>query len=235
MVLVSLATSQNRWMYPFQPGTEAWKKMSLQERREAQQIPAEILKNMPTEMVFQAWQDLPGRLEILAFNSIQQGFDFTVKTYNVLQELLAREDIGQVVLNHYLKMKVDNLNQKTSDKAKGEFITDFGFIEFLLSQPLVLNSLSENDKKRLIKETIKRLEDKASLPQDLKRDAFWEESGLILSARILRNLKNQKLLQVIEENKMLKESLDIGEIRSESVYNEIYNNVMDYYNNNHLK
>ena len=124
MVLVSLATSQNRWMYPFQPGTEAWKKMSLQERREAQQIPAEILKNMPTEMVFQAWQDLPGRLEILAFNSIQQGFDFTVKTYNVLQELLAREDIGQVVLNHYLKMKVDNLNQKTSDKAKGEFITD---------------------------------------------------------------------------------------------------------------
>ncbi|MDW7681035.1 MAG: hypothetical protein SCK70_10745, partial [bacterium] len=87
----------------------------------------------------------------------------------------------------------------------------------------------------LIKETIKRLEDKASLPQDLKRDAFWEESGLILSARILRNLKNQKLLQAIEENKMLKESLDIGEIRSESVYNEIYNIVMDYYNNNHLK
>ena len=45
--------------------------------------------------------DLPGRLEVLAFNSIQEGIDETAKRYNVLRELLQRKDAGEIILSYY--------------------------------------------------------------------------------------------------------------------------------------
>ncbi len=45
---------------------------------------------MSSDELFQAWLELPGRLELLAFSTMQRGFDVTIERYNVLPALLAR-------------------------------------------------------------------------------------------------------------------------------------------------
>ncbi|MFH1007206.1 MAG: hypothetical protein V1800_06865 [Candidatus Latescibacterota bacterium] len=93
-----------RYEYPVKPGTPEWRELSIRQRRAIQQIPENILRDMATQELLQAWMDLPGRLEVLAHSTMQQGFDVTTKHYNVLSELLDREDVGRVVLAYYAEM-----------------------------------------------------------------------------------------------------------------------------------
>jgi hypothetical protein len=63
--------SQVKWEYPVKIGTPEWKSLkSMEEVYAVQQIPEDILKKMTTKEVFHAWLDLPGRLEVLAYNSM---------------------------------------------------------------------------------------------------------------------------------------------------------------------
>lgn len=186
---------------------------------------------MSTKEVFQAWLDLPGRFEILAFSNLQQGFDFTVEHFNVLQELLDREDVGPVVQKCYVDMEVNNLHQKNSDREKGKFITDFGSIELLLSQPKVLNSLSVNDKIKLLKQTFEYLNIKQNL-ENKNKDSFWEGTSLVLAGRILRNLGDRKLLETEKRNENIKTALDCGEINLKNEYDEIYKCIMNFVEKN---
>ena len=70
---------QSSWKYPIVPGTSKWATLKSEEEIIAvQQIPESILKKMTTDEVFQAWLDLPGQIEILAFNTLQDGKLFQV-------------------------------------------------------------------------------------------------------------------------------------------------------------
>lgn len=146
--------SQNYWEYPVVPGTKEWKELkTLSEIIAVQQVPESVLNNMTTEEVFQAWLDLPGRMEMLAFNTMQSGFEVTKKRYNVIPELLNRTDAGPVILTMYLETYIPEIKSAWSSIEKGKYITDFGFTEFLLSQPEVLSTLSYEQKKDFIRHT----------------------------------------------------------------------------------
>lgn len=145
---------QNYWKYPIVPGTPEWKELkTINEKIAVQQIPENILKKMPTEQVFQAWIDLPGRMELLAFNSMQEGFNKTRIRYNVLNELLARKDAGTIALNNYMTLSPNDLKSEWDSKRKGKFITEYAFLEFFLSQPEILINLSADEKKYDIQES----------------------------------------------------------------------------------
>ncbi len=216
----NLSFSQGDWEYPVKLNSEEWKSMPQEEIIAMQQIPDGILKEMKTSEVFKAWLDLPGRLEVLAYNNLQKGFDKTVKRFNVLYELLNRKDVGPVVLKEYLKLQPQSIKHAVSNIEKGKYITDFGFIEFILSQPEVLLTLTENEKKQLAKGALNNFQSKKNL-KNKERDIFWEETNLILSGRILYNVKQSLFIQAMEQDDKIKEILNRGEIRSKDEYERI--------------
>jgi hypothetical protein len=91
LFLSFISYSQTKWEYPVKMGTPEWKSLkSIKEVYAVQQIPKDILSKMTTKEVFLAYLELPGRLEVLAYNTMQKGFDITANRFNVIPELLNR-------------------------------------------------------------------------------------------------------------------------------------------------
>lgn len=118
------------------------------------------------------------------------------------------------------------MKQDWSSQEKGKFITDIGFVEFLLSQPMVLSKLSRAEKKQLLKASIDNLYKKEAF-KNSERDFFWEESAIILAGRILGDQKNNQFLQKISQNEDMKRALNRGEVLSKAVYEKLYKAVID--------
>ena len=209
LVVITLVNMALAWDYPVKPGTPEWNALTYQERIAVQQIPENILEDMSTEELFQAWLDLPGRLEVLAYNSMQQGFDATLNHFNVLPELMKRENIGVVALKYYNAMDPTNLVSEGSIVEKGRFITDLGFIEFFISQPIVLSTLSATEKRECVERSLDNIDKKISLKQ---RELFWEETNVVLLGRIMKNLNYPDFLNWMSQDPSIRHSLERGEL-----------------------
>ncbi len=225
MVLCCLLSSQtfcqNYWKYPIVPGTKEWTELKSQEKIIAvQQIPEIILKKMTTEEVYHAWLDLPGRMEILAFNSMQIGFNLVKKRYNVLNELLNRKDAGSVILSKFDKLSPLDLKKEWDSNTKGKFITDFAFDELLLSQPEILESLSKKQKKDLFEKSKKDLGNKINFTGKNK-DFFWISSSLVLGCRILEK-ENIQFKEKIKSKKEIFGSITRGEALNKDEFEKLY-------------
>lgn len=213
---------QDTWHYPIIPGTAEWAKLkSEKEIIAAQQIPDDVLKKMTTSEVFQAWIDLPGRIEILAFNTLQDGFNVVRKRFNVLNELLNRNDVGVIVLNEYMMSSPANLRNDWKSNKKGKFITDFAFLEILISQPEVLESLTNSQKKNLLTKVKKDIEIKRNFPKE-DLNFFWVSSGLILAGRILQK-ESFEFRNISKSQKDIDNPLIRGEVFSKEEFDKLLN------------
>lgn len=65
---------------------------------EAAQIPEYILNQMSTEDLVEAMLIYPLRVDLITWNTYEQGFDAVSSYFNGLQELLIREDGAQKLL-----------------------------------------------------------------------------------------------------------------------------------------
>jgi hypothetical protein len=212
---------QQHWEYPIKPFTREWSNLkNLEEIRAVQQIPEPTLKTMSTEELFKAWIDLPGRIEILSYSTLQQGFEMNVKHFNVLDELLHRKDAGKIIIKEYFKSKPIDVNNAITGRQKGKFISDLGFIELLLSQGIILGSITHNDVKELFKKIVNNIEQKQVLSI---KDRFWLETGIVLAGRLLEYANISNFKEKLQINKELKQSLDAGEINSKEIFEILYN------------
>jgi hypothetical protein len=215
-LLIYGAHGQNQWKYPIVPGTKEWR--TLKSEREiiaAQQIPDDILKQMSTREVCRAWLELPGRMEILAFNTMQRGFDETRTRFNVLDELLSRADVGTAVLQEYVGLSPSGIGDKKESSSKGKFITDYALLELLVSQPEVLMSLTSPQRKFIFDKTKQDLQIKRTLPQ-MDLEFFWVGSGLVLGCRVLES----EGIQISRDNEVMHKLLRMGEIGSKEAFDE---------------
>jgi hypothetical protein len=213
IILSCEGNCQHYWKYPITPATKEWKDLkTLHEIISVQQIPDNILKKMTTDEVYQAWLDLPGKMDILAFNSMQEGFNVVKKRFNVVSELLIRQDIGTVVFKRYLLQNPNDLKKCSDSYSKGKLITDFGLNELLLSQPEVLTRLTNLQKKNLFELIKQNLNIKKNQSQK-DQDFFWINSSLVLVGRILEK-ESLSFQKAIKSKKDTNESLKTGELRT---------------------
>ena len=178
---------------------------------------------MTTEEVLQAWIDLPGKMEILLFNSMQAGFNETRRRFNVINKLLSRKDVGKVIIKKFSTFSPSNFNSKWDSNTKGKFITDFALVEFILSQPEVLESLEKGEKKLLFEKAKQDIEKKRMFPKE-DFDFFWISSGLILCSRILEK-ENAQFKGAIQSQKEINEPMKRGEIMSKKEFDALYQKV----------
>lgn len=108
---------------------------------EAAQIPEYILNQMSTEDLVEAMLIYPLRVDLIAWNTYEQGFDAVSSYFNGLQELLIREDGAQKLLE---KMQSIPVVMSTVSINHEQYMQPL-YLEVLLAQPEFMNQLSEQE------------------------------------------------------------------------------------------
>lgn len=227
---VAVVFSQQQWTYPVTPGSSEWRQIpTYSERVAVQQIPLEVLNDMSTQELFRAWMSLPGRIDVLAYDTMQKGFDVSVKRYNVLQSLLEREDAGSIILEKYLKTGPAFMQDDWSSLKKGQFITDIGYIELTLAQPEILQTLTPDQMKSVINISKTKLQEKMAL-NTYDRDFFWEETGAILIGRTLQQVNFPDFIEWIAEDPGLKSGFQRANIPLKYVRQDVFGKIIQLSN-----
>jgi hypothetical protein len=177
IILISIIpltiVSQNRkavWDYPIKPGTEKWKQLD-------------------TESLVQICYDFPAFTVLLFYNSPQAGFDVLYSNFNGLRELLNRKDVGHFLLKKYTSMSSSDFNPLWKSEEKGLYTFKYAYFETILAQPQVIQSFNLEDRKLLLKETIKKFDEKVA-----QADVFGGNTFAVNAWVMAKNLNCEKKL-----------------------------------------
>ena len=134
-------TSKNyEYTYKVTPESSEWKEFnSHQEMVDACQIPYDEIEKMTTEELISAYLNYPLLGDMYAYSSIEIGFNAMRNQCNALNELLYREDIGEVLLTEYEGAELYN-SITVQDATFNEFFKP-SVLEILASQPEIISNM----------------------------------------------------------------------------------------------
>lgn len=165
----------NIYQYPITPkNKEDWKKLKTsQEMIDAVQLPDEVLKNMSTPVLLENFLNYP-----LFYNHIfYNGVDEFANTFNGLEELLNRKDLGQELYKLYELAETAEFNPQKNkgddeysvkfgstklflgedqEKAETKFSIKLGYIQMMLGTDTVLDQLSSTQRYDLAQKLSKK-------------------------------------------------------------------------------
>jgi len=168
VTVLNAQTEKPAWDYPVKPGMEKWKQFkSVDEMYQACQIPDDILKQLDTQSLVDICLSFPAPPLFPLFNTPQQGFMEYYSNFNGIRELFQRKDAGAYLLKKYTSMSLSDFNPLWQLHQQGRFISHYKFIESILSQPQVIASLDSKGRMLLLKETVRKMDEKLS-----KNDLF---------------------------------------------------------------
>jgi hypothetical protein len=191
-VFISLAViaQENKkvvWDYPVKPGTDTWTQFkSTTEMYEACQIPDAILKKLDTESLVGICYDYPAYMTLFLYNTPQAGFDAFYSHFNGIRELLSRKDVGHFILKKYCSISSSDIKPLWTSAEKGLYAYKSEYFEIILAQPQVVQSLNTEDRKLLLKEVVKKYDDK------IEKSDIFGGTALSVNAWIMANNLNQE-------------------------------------------
>ena len=184
---------RTEWDYPIKPGSKEWNQFkSTNDMYEACQIPENILKKLDTESLVDICLKFPAPPVFPFFNTPQQAFMEYFSNFNGIRELFERKDAGQYLLEKYTLMSLYEFNPLWPLYRQGQFTSHYKFVEAILSQPQVIATLDSNGRKVLLKETIRKMDEKVS--KDDLFSGFSLEINLWVIARLLYS-ENKSVFQ----------------------------------------
>jgi hypothetical protein len=157
-------TTESAWNYPAQPGTTEWSKLKTKkEKIDVCQIPDQKLAKMSTDTLIKTCFSHPLLPDIFFYDNLKVGFESKLSTFNGFKELLLRKDVGTSLIKFYKKMEPNLSNKPDLGDPNSTF--KFVFVELLLAHPSLIVNLTENQKKEILKETLKKYNDKKENPE----------------------------------------------------------------------
>lgn len=136
------SSAQNKYQYKITSDSAEWKTLnSHDEMVAACQIADDEIQEMTTDMLVLAYLNYPLLGDMYAYNSIETGFAALRKQCNVLDELLTREDVGEVLLKRYENIKLCDLDS-SNRVSYNEFIAPSA-LEILAAQPEIVNNTDD--------------------------------------------------------------------------------------------
>jgi len=234
MSLISIAHAQNHgaegtdaYDFPVKPGTEAWKALETHaEMLEISRIPEAALQGMSTEGLVETVLSHPLYGDMLAYNSLQQGFNAVVSGFNGLPELLNRQDAGTELLARYRAMNPAAIEESWTLEQQGKYDMSFTYIEMLLAQDAILDSLTETQRRDLLAEALAKSQSKQQYAKIYGQ--FGQERTALLIGRALQQTNADAFNQKVMENAVLKDFLDDGTFASVEVLNEIFSQAQQF-------
>lgn len=190
------------WDYPVKPGMKEWSQFeSLDGMYKSCQIPELVLEQLDTESLVDICLNFPAPPLFPLFNTPQEGFLSHYSSFNGIRELLNRKEAGHYLLKKYAAMTLSDFNPLWPLHKQGQFISHYKFVETILSQPQILQSLETKERKLLLKEALLKFDEKLS-----KSDLFGGYSldinlwltGQILHAENRLSIQNKSQQEIQE-------------------------------------
>ena len=118
---------------------------------EAFQIPTTILEEMSTQAVIQAIWEFPRFFIIAASFAYQWCFEYYFSNNNAYMELVKRSNAGTALLERLGLVVICQGGRSINDPWTFEILS----FEILMSQPVFLSQLNDNDKKKVVEITLR--------------------------------------------------------------------------------
>jgi hypothetical protein len=213
--------------YPVKPGTQEWKALaSHEQKRQVCQIPQSILSSMSTPDLLETCLNYPLYGDMMAYDRVQDGFEYVEKGFNGLQELLNRYDVGAALIERYGKMDPDAIDSTWTSVKKGEYSLKFFSIEILLAQEEVIANLSKNDRIKLLKESHKKIIAKQQHPEIY--GLMGLTNNALLMGRIILKERYAPFVKLISRDSRLNEILQNAVPISKDYISEIIKHAERY-------
>lgn len=148
------------------------------------QIPDQILSSISTEDLLDLCLRYPMFLDIHFSDNLQDGLDIIIPSFNGFVELFDRKDCQVVLMNQYIKETPCDIQLKKNNNTLKLF-----YLELLLSQDKTIAKLDNDQRKNLLKESLKKINSKK-----LKNHSqYYELSSALILSRIINSfdLKNK--------------------------------------------
>ena len=174
-----METTGDAYEFPITPEKtpEEWGKLrSIKKMLKVCQVPEEILETMSTEGLIETCLAYPLMGNMMAYNSIYDGFLKHIETFNGLRELLSREDAGPLLAEKYQALSLDDV-LKSDDYPTYRL----RYFEYILAQPAVLNTLEPAQKEALLDRAVQLTDQKARR----YAETFSISPSTLLAGRIL--------------------------------------------------
>ena len=186
--------------FPIRPGMKEWKALSsYAEMLKACQIPEPILQKMSTAGLIETVLNYPlYMLTILAYDSMQQGFNVMAKRFNGIAELLERKDAGAELLARYRGMDPAGFKEVPNGEGIGKYHFYFYRVELLLAQAAIRAGLTETQRLELQKELLAKYEVKkriggygGGLAKEVMslNGILWQEDSVRVSSTVVHTPK----------------------------------------------
>ncbi|MCL1897619.1 MAG: hypothetical protein FWG16_02185 [Micrococcales bacterium] len=179
---------------------ELWRSFdSFAQMNAVSQIDPNVLPSLSTAELLEAVLSYNFFSNYQAYDSPQQGMDVVIAGFNGLQELLARPDVGRVLLDFYSEV---GLNQVVASDAYG--VSRFEFLELLLAQNQVMSNLAVTGRAELTDAVQKKVDAKL----DLAEHGFSLYEDTLITARVI----GMDYPDLFVDLPGVKEALDAGRI-----------------------
>ena len=173
------------WNYPIKPGTKEWGLLKTEDERiAALQIPEAILAKLTPEETVGLCINLPAFGLYLAFDTPQEGFSVMLSRYNIIKHLMSCKDAGSSLLSAY---KDTDLKGFESYSYSNEYWSiKLYYIELLLSQEEILQSLSSEESLELLTKA------RQTFSEKLDNEDFASFNGTLFTVRIMASVLDKE-------------------------------------------
>jgi hypothetical protein len=218
------ATAQEKkvaWNYSVKPGMEEWQQFkSVDEMYKSCQIPDNIIKIIDTESLVDICFNFPAPPIYPFFNTPQEGFNSFYSNFNGIRELFNRKDAGHYLLIKYTAISLSDFSPLWELHRQGQFVSHYKFVESILSQPQIIQSLDAKERKQLLKEALRKIEEKISMTDLFS--SYSLDMNMWVIGNILHSDENVSL--PIKKQKNFEKALESGifvDIDVELLYQQV--------------
>lgn len=160
-VVISAPNGGLGWDYPVKPGMEYWRSLQTEEERiAALQVPDAILAALSPDEAVRLCITFPASGHFVLYNTPQESFEVMLSRNNILRHFLSRKDVGSILLSAYKDADLSGF--KTLTYSNEFWPIKLLYLELLLSQKEILQSLTHEERFELLSEAGLKLTEKAS-------------------------------------------------------------------------
>lgn len=208
---MNMPRPEGSYNYPVLPGMEKWKLFSTtQEMIDACQVPKSRLKLQSTQAVFQALWEYPFFPEA-TFRSDHYQTDFEAIFLNnsAYAEFVTRQNAGECLLSRLLLVKP-------------LFPVYPKVLELFISQPIFLNELTSDEKKKVVSVSLKN-DSLRQLSPNTAGGRMREVSWLLIS-RAMYYANYKPFVEAAEQSVQLKTFIisSVVNVNSQTEYNQFF-------------
>ena len=213
----AITRSSAEKIFPVRPGTAEWSLLKTErERVVALQVPESVLAALSSKEVANLCIDFPAFYYFNFFEPPQNGFSIMTESFNLFKHFLSLNDAGKYLIPAY--KDADMKGFRTLPHSNELWTIKLKYLELLLVQKAVLQSLTPEEKFELIAEA------RVKLTEKIHDAAFGSVPGIEPSLRIMATILDMEKypgLGAVSDKEAANQLIQTGSLGNLSLIDEI--------------